>query len=157
MTLPRPQEPGSLHEAISDAFTAAGRKRVAAALGVASGTLSRYEDPGENGLRIPAQTLDQFTRMFPGAPAQIIARHFAAIAGGTFCPAQAAPLSPAQACAAVTSGTASLTVQMFAALDPAGPGGADLTPAERAHMSDAVQTLADKLTAMQAALRGAGQ
>jgi hypothetical protein len=46
---------------------------------------------------------------------------------------------------------------MFAALDPAGPGGADLTPAERAHMSDAVQTLADKLTAMQAALRGAGQ
>jgi hypothetical protein len=157
MTLPRPQEPGSLHESVSEAFTAAGRKRVAAALGVASGTLSRYEDPGENGLRVPAQLVDQFCRMFSGEPAEIIARHFAAVAGGVFTHTHLQPGSPAAACAAIASGAAALTGQLFSAIDPAGPGGAALTAAERAHMSDAVQGIADQLAAMQAALQGAGQ
>jgi hypothetical protein len=136
MTLPRAQEPGSLHEAVSEAFTAAGRKIVAAALGVASGTLSRYEDPGENGLRIPAQLVDQFCRMFHGAPAATIARHFAAAAGGVLAPATTAPRSPAEACSAIAAGAKMLTSQPFAAIDPTGLDGAALTSAKRAQLPE---------------------
>jgi hypothetical protein len=134
MTLPHPQDPNSLREAVFEDFTAAGRKSVAAALGVASGTLSRYEDLGENGLRIPAQLVDQFCRMFHGAPAAIIARHFAAVAGGVFAPATTAPRSPTEACSAIAAGAAMLTGQPLAAIDPTGLGGAALTSAERAQL-----------------------
>jgi hypothetical protein len=152
MTMPRVQEPGSLHEAIAAAVTAAGRKPVAAALGVAGGTLSRYEDAGDNGLPISAQRLEQMCRMFPGEPAAVIARHFAAVAGGTFVSAHAPAISPSEACGTIATGAARLTAELFAALDPRGPGGVEITTCERARIVASVQALATAVTSMQVAL-----
>lgn len=84
MTLPRPQRPGSITSAISDALDAAGRREVEAGLDVSASVLSRWSDPDEeNGRRAPAVALDRMARMFPGA-ARVFARHFAGLAGGVF-------------------------------------------------------------------------
>ncbi|MGG7567880.1 hypothetical protein ACQ5SO_17135 [Rhodovulum sp. DZ06] len=152
MTLPRPQRPGSYHGMISDLLDACGRRAVEAETGHQGPTLSRWADPSdENGRRMPVAALDQVCRLFPDGAA-VVARHFAALAGGSFVP-EGAGTSPSAACADLSASVAEATGLLLAALDPAGPGGAAMTARERADLSDAAQHAIDAARSLQAALR----
>lgn len=156
MTLPRPQRPGSFHSMISDLFDACGRKQIEAETGHQGPTLSRWADPSdENGRRMPVAALDQICRLFPEGAA-VVARHFAALAGGSFAPA-GARATPAAACADLSASVAQATGLLLAALDPAGPGGAEMTARERAALRDAAQHTIDAAIALQSALAEPGR
>lgn len=136
---------------LSDLLDACGRRVVEAETGFAAPTLSRWADPHEeNGRRMPAPALDLLCRLFPDGAA-IAARHFAGLAGGSFVPAGRGA-SPSMACADLATSVAEATGLLLAALDPAGPGGAALTPVERQNLRDAAQHAIDAGRALQSAL-----
>lgn len=131
MGAPRFQSAGSIHAAISDALDAARRTSVREELGFDLATLSHWCDPAEgNGRRMPVVALDQVARLSPAA-AEVIARHFAALAGAELRPAPAPAVSLSGSVAALSLAAAEVSADMIRATDPAGPGGAAITESER--------------------------
>jgi hypothetical protein len=146
---------GSIHESIGEALDAAGRKRAADALGVSVSMLSRHADPcDEMGRPMPAPRLDLLARMFPAAAA-VIARHFAALAGGSFMPRCACTLSPNLAMADLHLRLGDAAATLLLAIDPSGPGGSEITNEERVQVKAKVAQLIEATLALDAALSGA--
>lgn len=155
MTLPRPQRPGSIFDALSHAFDAAGRANIRADLGVSKGLISAWADEDEiNGRRMAVADLDRLARVSPGA-AEVIARHFAALAGGSYVPQDGLAPSIATATADLALRAAAAVATITRARDPEGPGGSEITARER---QDGLEALREVIAAArhgEAALRRA--
>jgi hypothetical protein len=145
---------GSIHDMLGAAFDTVGRKAASDALGISPSMLSRHADPCEEvGRPMPTTRLDQMARLFPAAAA-VIARHFAALAGGSFQPQPETMSSPNAALADLQMRLADASAELLAALDPAGPGGAVMTDAERRRAHARVAPVIDAAMALDAALSG---
>ena len=151
----RPHRPGSILDALSGALDAAGRKAVAADLGISISALSRHCDADEdNGRPMHIGRLDLLCRMSAPAAA-VMARHFAALAGGAYVPPGGATASLHAAVAGASAAAGGLSVAMIEAADPSGPGGADLTADELRDLADRAEAAQDAARATLVAARAA--
>jgi hypothetical protein len=138
---------------LSSLLDTCGRKAVGDEIGVDQPAISKWADPSEdNGRRMPAPTLDLVCRLFP-CGAAVVARHYAALAGGAFVPlASGATLSPHGALAELGLRVADTAADLLYATDPAGPHGTDLSPCEIAGALAKVAAVSDAVAALTAAL-----
>lgn len=124
--------PGSIHDAIRRAVVAAGGVEAAAAdLECGIARVSGWSDPeAENGRRMALADAARLARMHP-AVAEVLARHFAALAGGAYAPPDPEAGTVSGACATLSRSAAEAASALMLALDEGGPGGAEVTEEER--------------------------
>ncbi|MDF2234844.1 hypothetical protein P2H44_19970 [Albimonas sp. CAU 1670] len=137
---------------ISDALDAARRRAVQAELGFDAATLSHWCDPSEtNGRRMPVSALHEVAGFSPAA-ALVAARHFAALAGAEVRELAGEDRTLSTAVAAIARAAGEIGAHMLEATDPHGPGGAEITPAERRRLQFDLDLAAESIAVARSRL-----